>query len=168
MLRPLVGGRGILPSFSSTLVTYAGTVKKAEPSLPRNLFDSKSLSPLSLSPLSLSRTLSRPAYQWHLLTLRAPSEHSILQSYNTTTFDSMALRLSDLLHPSLSLTRFLPSFTSRVLFPVPGTTRPSFLPSFLSYDESTSRYKQRPYIHTTVDTMRGDYLAATNEKARAR
>ena len=130
MLRPLVGGRGILPSFSSTLVTYAGTVKKAEPSLPRNLFDSKSLSPLSLSPLSLSRTLSRPAYQWHLLTLRAPSEHSILQSYNTTTFDSMALRLSDLLHPLLSLSRFLlyASFLhSPRPFPVPSTTRPSFL-----------------------------------------
>jgi len=35
--------------------------------------------------LSLSRSLRRPAYQWHLLILRAPSEHSVLQAFDSMT-----------------------------------------------------------------------------------
>jgi hypothetical protein len=61
------------------------------------------------------------------------------------------------LHPSLSLTRFLPSLPLRVLFLCPGTTTTFLSASWMRALHDTN---ERPYIYTTVDTMRGDYLAA--------
>jgi hypothetical protein len=80
-------------------------------------------------------------------------------NYAILRFDSMALQLSDLLHPSLSLspTRFL----------LPSLHASSFCAwhnkTFLLASQTRALHdmNNRPYIHTTVDTMRGDYLATT-------
>ena len=113
----LVQDLRILP-FTLILKTYVRTVKKAEPSLPHSLFDLKSsyvvavaVAITATTTVTHRRVLLRPVYRQHLLTLRAPSEHSIL----LLQFDSTALRLSNLTTP-IAVAIALPSSTRHSFF----------------------------------------------------